>query len=181
MSGLAAMAMAMAMASTAWAQTETPVCSAPFDMLLGKEVFDAQSVPTPTTTASPAAPIVTHGRARLYRTLLREQAKQAPNFAGHYTIIRIGCGAATVCPAIMDTETGKVFFPPELKVAEALLMDIGHADFETLNYRRDSRVLIVVGTPNENYGEEGIYYYVWRDDQLTLFRFLPAAKICGHG
>lgn len=174
---------AMAMTSTAWARTEAEfrVCSAPFDTLLGKEVFDAQPVPAPATTAKPAAPIVTHGMARLYRTRLREGAQEEPNFAGHYTIIEIGCGAGARCPAIMDAQTGKVFFPPELKVAEALLMDVGHADFETLNYRLDSRVLVVVGTANENLGAEGIYYYVWRDDRLTLFRFLPTAKICGHG
>jgi len=180
---LAAMAGVAAMATTsvAWAQAEIPVCSAPFDTLLGKQIFDAQPVPAPTTAARPTAPIVTHGRAKLYRTLLRERAKQAPNFAGHYTIIEIGCGAGARCPAIVDAQTGKVFFPPELRVAEALLMDVGEADFETLNYRLDSRVLVVVGTPNENFGREGIYYYVWRDDQLALFRFLPAAKICGPG
>lgn len=172
---------AMAMTSAAWGQTETPVCSAPFDTLLGKEAFNAQAVPTPATTARPAAPIVKHGMARLFRTALREGAKQPPNFAGHYTIIEIGCGAGTRCPAILDAQTGKVFFPPELKVAEALLMEVGHADFETLNYRRDSRILIVVGTPNENYGQAGVYSYVWRDDRLSLFRFLPAAKICGGG
>jgi len=177
MAGLAT----MATASSAWAQTETPVCSAPFDALLGKEVFDTQAVPTPAMTTTPTAPIVKHGMARLFRTVLREGAKQPPNFAGHYTIIEIGCGAGTRCPAILDAETGKVFFPPELKVAEALMMDTGPGDFETLNYRLDSRLLVVVGTANENYGQEGVYSYVWRDERLTLFRFLPAAEICGHG
>jgi hypothetical protein len=179
MAGLAA----ATMASTAWAQVETeiPVCSAPFDRLLGDEVFNAQPVPPPPTAIRPAAPIVKHGRAHLYRTLLREDAKQAPNFAGHYTLIRIGCGAATVCPAIMDAETGQVFFPPELNSAEALLMDTGDVDLETLNYRLDSRVLVVAGTANENLGQAGFYYYAWRDNRLTLFRFLPAAEVCGRG
>ena len=171
----------VAMASTAWAQAEPSACLTPFDTLLGKDVFDAQSVPVPKLTAKPTAPIVKHGAARVYRTVLREGAKQAPNFAGHYTIIEIGCGAGARCPAILDTRTGKVVFPPELKVAEALLMETGPGDFETLNYRLDSRLLVVVGTPNENLGQEGVYYYVWRDDRLALFRFLPAARICGGG
>jgi hypothetical protein len=177
MAGLAG----LAMTSSAWAQAEFPVCSAPFDTLLGKQVFDAQPVPAPATALKPAAPLVTHGRARLYRTRLREGAKQAPNFAGHYTIIEIGCGAATRCPAILDAQTGQVFFPPELNSAEALLVDIGDVGLETLNYRLDSRVLVVAGTANENLGKDGLYYYVWRDDRLTLFRFLPTAEICGRG
>lgn len=104
---------------------------------------------------------------------------QGPNFAGHYTIIPIGCGAATVCVAIADAATGHVYFPPELRSAEALLVDTGGVEVETLNFRPDSRLLIVAGSPNEQPRRAGISYYVWRSGRLSLIRYTPAAALCG--
>jgi hypothetical protein len=111
--------------------------------------------------------------------VIGEEAKQGPNFAGHFTIARIGCGAASVCPAIIDVKTGSVFFPPELSSAEALLMDTGDTQVDTLNYRRDSRLLIVAGTPNENRKNEGMSYYLWGAGKLRLIRFVPRVNLCG--
>lgn len=113
--------------------------------------------------------------------MIREEAKQGPNFAGHFTIVHIGCGAGTVCPAIIDVKTGIVYFPPELLSAEALLMDTGDTDVDTLNYRRNSRLLIVAGTPNENRKNEGMSSYLWRSGKLKLIRFVPSVKLCVGG
>lgn len=161
--------------------SETVHCVAGFDKLFADEVFDDYPERVTANSPPPVAPIVKRGQARLYRTVLREGAKLGPNFAGHYTIVQIGCGAATVCPAIVDARSGEVFFPPELKSAGALLIDTGGADIETLNYRRDSRLLVVAGTPNENLKDEGLSYYVWRSNKLTRFRFMPASKLCKLG
>ena len=60
-------------------------------------------------------------------------------------------------------------------------MDTGDLDVETLNYRKDSRLLIVVGTPNENPKNEGMSYYLWQSGKLTLTRFVPKAKLCERG
>jgi hypothetical protein len=86
-----------------------------------------------------------------------------------------------VCPAIADAITGNVLFPPELSSATALLVDTGDTEVETLNYRQDSDLLIVVGTPNENLKNEGMTYYLWRSRKLTLLSFVPKAKLCGTG
>jgi hypothetical protein len=149
--------------------------------LLSNEVFSRYPAPIRETAVQPVAPKLKKGRAHLYRTAIREEAKQGPNFAGHFTIARIGCGAATVCPAIIDVNTGSVFFPPELLSAEALLMDTGDTDVDTLNYRRDSRLLIVAGSPNENLKNKGMSYYLWRSGKLSLLRFVPSVKLCGGG
>ena len=53
-------------------------------------------------------------QVRLFRTRIREGAKQGPNFAGHYTIVFWGCGTGCVSLAIVDARTGKVFFPSNL-------------------------------------------------------------------
>jgi len=111
--------------------------------------------------------------------MIREGAGEGPNFADRYTIIRIGCGAATLCVAIADAMTGHVYFPPELRTVEALIVDTGSVEVDTLNFRRDSRLLIAVGSPNEQRRRAGISYYVWRSGRLSLVRFTPAAALCG--
>src|SRR5215217_4742430 len=56
-----------------------------------------------------------HPLARKYRTLMREQMKETGvNFAGHYTLASVGCGAGCSITAIIDAHTGRAFFPNEL-------------------------------------------------------------------
>jgi hypothetical protein len=156
-----------------------PRCSARFEKLLAGDVF--AKYPAPVEAFRPVPPDVRHGEALLYRTVLREEAGHAPDFAGHYDLVQIGCGAGTSCPAIEDAKTGEVFFAPQLKNASALLVDTGDNDVETLTYRKDSRLLIVVGTRNEDLKTEGMSYFEWRHDKLTLLRFVPRSKLCGPG
>ena len=44
----------------------------------------------------PAAPVLATPEARRFRTELRRQAADGPNFAGFYTFARWGCGAGCV-------------------------------------------------------------------------------------
>lgn len=170
--------LAAGLGAAARAETPESICSAPFADILSDKVFGRFPVNSPSDTSRPIRPDVRSGKAHLYRTVIREGAKQGPNFAGHYTIIRIGCGAATVCVAIADTHSGKVFFPSELENASALQIAIPGPDVDTLNYRRDSQLLIVVGSPNENSTRAGVSYYLWRSNKLSVIRFTPAAKLC---
>jgi len=156
-----------------------PSCPAPFSRLLGDQVFRDYAVHVTPDRRQPVRPDVRSGRAHLYRTRIGEEAEQGPNFADRYTIIQIGCGAATLCIAIADARTGHVYFPPELRSAEALLVDTGGVEIDTLSFRRDSRLLIVVGSPNEQPRRAGISYYTWRSGRLSLIRFTPAAELCG--
>ncbi len=168
-------------APAARAAFDIPHCSAPFNKLLSDDVYSRYPARVPEGAITPASPDVRRGKPHLYRTVIREQAAGGPNFAGHYTLIRIGCGAGVVCPAIADVGTGKVFFPPELEQAEALLVDTGDIGVETLNYRRDSRLLIVVGTTNEDPKTTGMSYYLWQSGKLRLLRFIPERRLCDRG
>jgi hypothetical protein len=47
-----------------------------------------------------------------YRTRLREGAKQVANFAGHYTVVKWGCGTDCATGAIIDAFTGNFVFLP---------------------------------------------------------------------
>ena len=160
-------------------QAATPVCTAPFNKILSDSVFNNYAIHLTSKIVSPSPPNVKSGRAHLYHTVINDEAKLGPNFADHYTIIGIGCGAATTCLAIADAKDGDVYFPPNLKSAEALLVDTGKINVETMNYRRDSRLLIVVGSPNEKIDRAGISYYIWQSKKLNLIRFIPASTLCG--
>src|SRR4028119_1917909 len=53
-----------------------------------------------------------HPWTRKYRTLLRQQIKEAGvNFAGRYTLASVGCGTGCSITAIIDARPGRGFFP----------------------------------------------------------------------
>src|ERR1700754_1179935 len=55
---------------------------------------------------------LTTRNARLFRTRLRENARNGVNFAGHYVAATWGCGSACWSFAIIDARTGQVHFIP---------------------------------------------------------------------
>jgi hypothetical protein len=57
----------------------------------------------------PAVPILRTREDRNFRTRIREGATKGPNFAGHYTVIMIGCGTECASFVIVDAATGMVF------------------------------------------------------------------------
>jgi hypothetical protein len=105
--------------------------------------------------------------ARLYRMRLREGAKEGPNFSGHYTIVTWGCGTGCIAFAIVDAATGRVSCPHfsvswgQFGVGEERLRER-----EPLEFRRDSRLLVVTGSRNER--GKGVYYYEWTGRRLKL-------------
>jgi len=167
---------AIVISSDVAAQSAIPKCFAPFATLVGDRTFARYTVDV--SRSKPVPPDVSEGVAHTYRTVIREGAKLGPNFAGHYTIIEIGCGAATSCVAIADAITGHVYLPSNLRSATALLWDTGQFDLKRLTYRPDSRLLIVAGEPNENENRAGLSYYRWNGSQLILMRFVPATVLC---
>ena len=127
-------------------------------------------------------PDVRRGRAHLYRTALGSSVRDAPDFAGHYQVVPLGCGAATYCPAFVDRVTGKVSFYPELRaVSVAGTMMEGHIDERYGNrllYRADSRLLALIGSRNEDERTEGVTLYEWQARGPRLIRFIPTKQIC---
>jgi len=57
----------------------------------------------------PATPILRTPEDRQYRTRIRIGSAKGPNFAGHYTLIILGCGAQCASFLIVDAKTGRVF------------------------------------------------------------------------
>ncbi len=113
-------------------------------------------------------------QARKYRTMLRDGARDGPNFAGRYTIAQWGCGAGCVQFAIIDAKTGDVYFPP-FYVAIVADPDVKMDQIpEPLQFKPDSKLLIVSGARNEKGG--GTYYYKWDNNRIGLIASKPPGK-----
>jgi len=116
--------------------------------------------------AAKVAPVdlSSHPRAKRFRTMLRLGAASGPNFAGGFTFVSWGCGVACQEFAIVEACTGRVYFPPKVK------LNAYHAvtdESEPLDYRLDSRLLILRGSPNDT-DETGVFYYEWTGTDLRL-------------
>ena len=113
-----------------------------------------------------AVDLSSHPEARMYRTQLRRQAAEGPDFAGHYKIAIWGCGSSCAAFAIVDSESGRVYFCPELSY-------VTWTGYEGTNfglrYRIDSRLLVLHGSPEEQ-PQIGTFYYVWQTNTLWLVR-----------
>jgi len=130
-----------------------------------------EDYPAQKFTGRLATPIIANQRARLYRTMIREDALKGPNFAGHYTIARWGCGSTCVGFAVIDARTGKIHFHP--KVPQ--VMQVPYQAEDVLQFRPDSRLLIISGEilpidPNSSGRSEyaGKFYYEWKNSQFRL-------------
>jgi len=119
----------------------------------------------------PARPKLITKMARLFRTGIRSQAATGPDFAGHYTIALLGCGSPCRRYAIVDSLTGNVYFPKELDVIWTSPWRDGDplANQDPFQYRKDSRLLIIVGSGNMNAAHrKGKYFYQWKNNKLRL-------------
>ncbi|MBB3387232.1 hypothetical protein ACK83U_19500 (plasmid) [Rhizobium sp. WW22] len=67
-----------------------------------------------------------------FRTRIRDGMRQGPNFAGHYTLIQIGCGTGCSFAIVADNKTGQPASFPRGGEANMYL---------TLDYRLESRLL----------------------------------------
>lgn len=119
-------------------------------------------------SGTPAPATIAHPRARLFRTVIKEQAKDPPDFAGHYRVATWGCGTDCVGLALIDARTGRVYFNPKaLNVG-----GVPYQDEERLQFRLDSRLMIISGSVDgfNGYQDEAKFYYEWRNDRFRLVR-----------
>jgi hypothetical protein len=114
----------------------------------------------------PASVKLTTPRTRMFRTMIREGAKEGPNFAGHYTLVIWGCGSDCKGFAIVDARTGNAYC-----FAEVLgVTTMPFQQLPSLDYRIDSKLLVVRGWRFQQRGKAvgGEYYYKWESNRLKL-------------
>ena len=114
----------------------------------------------------PAEPLLlTHGE-RNYRTQIREQARTGPNFAGHFTLVKWGCGSPCLAFIIIDAKTGTVYDPGfPVACANENGMDA------SADYKLTSRLLITTGF-SEKAGC-GTGFFEWDGKRLHRIHFEP--------
>jgi hypothetical protein len=116
--------------------------------------------------ASPTPPDVSSGRASRYRTMLRRASKEPPDFAGHYRVVKWGCGTCCSEFAILDLRTG-VAWLPNFFIACGYPPGSSESDAALL-YRPDSELFVAAGANNEI--GWGIYFYRWNGRSLELLK-----------
>jgi len=137
----------------------------------------------------PARPKIVTASQRRFQTRIREgvekgwgvyrdgvaQDTPGPNFAGNMIFIQWGCGAPCLMAALVNARTGDVFNPP-LAVDGTLglpLLVIGNSVGQNaeLEFRKNSRLMIVSATPNwfkEHQARSYRHYFAWESNQWVL-------------
>ena len=106
-------------------------------------------------------------RARMFRTRLREDSRGGPNFAGRYTVVVWGCGTGCAQMGVVDSKTGRVYFPP------VEYMDIPDTEDEAVRsrwFRLDSRLLRITKDFYDGMGTYTAYYYLFEGGRFRLLR-----------
>ena len=120
--------------------------------------------------------------ARHYRTSLRRQlSEEGINFAGHYSLVAVGCGTGCSITAIVDARNGKAFFPRALEGWTSIVGDYEPPNGEDIRtFHANSRLLKAIGRPrlgaDERWGPSGIYYYEWAGNRLRLVKFIQVGS-----
>jgi hypothetical protein len=123
--------------------------------------------------------------ARAYRTVLRKAISEGPDFADHYKVAGWGCGTACGVFVVVNLATGRVIIPESFgSVNDDWFDGTGFLpDSERqegpVRYRRDSRLLVVLGTVDENESRQGAFYFVLKDEKLLLVHSTLVRKHCG--
>jgi len=115
-----------------------------------------------------------HKNARMFRTNLRNSAKEGVNFAGHFVVSNWGCGTNCSETAIIDARSGRVFFPSILEGAAFGFCETPE-ESEPIVYKPNSRLFILYGfkggeldKPNSKCG---IYYFEWTGTTFHQLKF----------
>lgn len=113
---------------------------------------------------SPAPVRLTSRAERMFRTALREAAKQPPDFAGHYRFAIWGCGTRCVGGAIIDLSTGTVFAPPLGGKGTGEEHWVFCSDWDKKHgaeYHTDSRLLILRCGHEYDEHWDDVHYLIW--------------------
>ena len=108
----------------------------------------------------------------------RDLQSQQGLFAGHYLFVhRGGCGAGCHQSLIVDLRNGRIHAPDQINLVQANVntltptlckkLDIDCMQ-DTFSFRKNSKLLVVVGALGEDAEKRGIYHFRWDDDKLAL-------------
>ena len=111
---------------------------------------------------------------------LREGSERKPNFAGHYTIVTWGAGLGNFSIAVVDAQTGKIYFAPFESVSRAGFgfSSVEGKPEENPAFRLDSKLFAFTGCPGKEYegctdwDKDGFYLYSFNNGRFKKERFV---------
>jgi hypothetical protein len=103
----------------------------------------------------------------MFRTRLREDSRGGPNFAGRYAVVVWGCGTGCAQMGVVDSKTGRVYFPP---VEYMDIPDLEDAETRARWFRLDSRLLVITKDYYDGTGGYTAYYYLFEGGRFRLLR-----------
>jgi hypothetical protein len=110
----------------------------------------------------------------MFRTNLRNAAKEGVNFAGHYILTTWGCGTNCSQSAIIDARNGRVFFPRILAGAGFGYCELPD-DTEPIVSQAGSRLLVLNGFKGGDLEKKnapcGVYYLEWTGTNFKQVKF----------
>jgi hypothetical protein len=137
---------------------------------------------------TPAAPILETAEQRMFRSRIRDgvatganvwrdgQEQPGANFAGHYIIVDWQFGSPGALRAMVDAVTGKIYElplsrglrPPDLTRGDPQPCGQGWGP-ALIEFRRDSRLLIVEGNPDPSKEQRNYKsYFLWEGNKWVL-------------
>ena len=120
-----------------------------------------------------------------YRTEVKNQASHGIDFAGHYRVTLVSLGYGLYRLVILDAITGKAYSDSKVKMLQlSHAGDWGYTDLTDhivdrhlgVGFRKNSSLFIVAGSAGPSDDEQsalGIYYYLWKKNQMKLLHFVP--------
>jgi len=157
------------------------------DLTDGKApTFAAYRASVAQVSDSPKLDLKSNSTARMYRTVLRQEISQGPNFAGHYRVAIWGCGSSCAMFAVVNLSTGRVITPEGFSATSAVYFGIddqkvfpeSQSQSGLFGFRKDSKLLVVLGDLDEDENREGAFYFILEDERLRLIHSTLVEKDC---
>jgi hypothetical protein len=93
------------------------------------------------------------------------------NFAGHYFVAIWGCGTTCVTGGIVEAKSGRIIGLPTVSG----WFDV-HDKFEGIDFRPNSRLLVLSGARSEEKGDMGRHFYVLENGKLRLLKTIRSGR-----
>lgn len=110
-----------------------------------------------------AKPVLSDERSRKFGSILREAALHRPNFSGQYVLATWGCGASCVMGAAINAHSGTITWLPFTVCCWNQNLP------EPIEYRRNSRMLVVHGRLDETGDAQAVHYFIFNGHEFAPY------------
>jgi len=146
--------------------------------------FEDYAVPAPKRDVHPQLDVASNPIAKTYRTVLRNEIRKGPNFAGYYRVAAWGCGSSCAMFAVVNLLSGRVITFAGIDtvsggnfLADDFLPDAPGEGWG-FRFRKNSNLLVLVGALNEDESKQGAFYLALKHDRLILIHQTLVKKTC---